>query len=292
MMTAAVAWTKMTPGARCRATLLLQSNPEYSRGLQNPTHIDPAAALFVNAATWPDRIKATGSGFIDDGDDAVHVGAAAALNQGLSDLRKHKYWHFVDNPVPLGPGHPPPAVNAVERVALFANTINNRHTPIPLKAYDLAWLIHLVGDLHQPLHTTSQFGPAFAHGSDAGGNNIAVVFTGYQELHGFWDGTPGDQRDNMHVLADSVGAASHLPSPPVAAANVTNPQKWANESYQLALSRAFIAPIVLQSAGPFTLTSTYASGARTVGRDQVALGGVRLAHLLNAILTWPAPGCP
>src|SRR5260221_1720078 len=167
MMVAEVAWQHMSSGARCRAVWLLNSDPEYARGLQTPTKIAWRKALFVNAATWPDRIKATGSGFYNDGDDANAVGTAAALNAGLSDKRRHKYWHFADFEVPNSGAHPVPSINALERIKTFSQVLSHPSTSNAVKAYDLAWVLHLVGDVHQPLHMANQYGPIFPHGNDA-----------------------------------------------------------------------------------------------------------------------------
>lgn len=79
-----------------------------------------------------------------------------------------------------------PPVNALERIKLFTQAVGDPGTPKALKAYDLAWLLHLVGDVHQPLHMADQYGPMFPRSSDAGGNNIPLDYPGYEELHGFW----------------------------------------------------------------------------------------------------------
>src|SRR5262245_3362668 len=58
------------------------------------------------------------------------------------------------------------------------------------KAIALAWLFHLVGDLHQPLHTAQLFAVEYPQG-DRGGNEICVRVThaGHpMDLHRFWDG--------------------------------------------------------------------------------------------------------
>lgn len=295
MMVAEVAWQHMSSGARCRAAWLLNSDPEYARGVQNPSRIAWRRALFVNAATWPDRIKASGSGFHGDGDDADAVGAAASLNVGLTDKRLHKYWHFADFPVPASDPHPVPTVNALERIKAFTGVLSDPATPKALKAYDLAWVLHLVGDVHQPLHMANQYGPMFqspAHGNDAGGNGIPVRYPGYRELHGFWDGAPGDSKNSAKVLGISIQAADALAAPPAAQASISDVDAWGRESYDLAVHDAYVPPVMLQSAATVIPTPAYVANAKQVANSRVALAGVRLANLLNGALTWPRPGCP
>lgn len=287
MMVAEVAWQHMNSGARCRAIWLLNSDKEYARGLQNPTAIAWRRALFVNAATWPDRIKANTSGFHDDS----VTSANAALNVGYGDKLRHKYWHFADFEVPNTGMHPVPAVNALERIKLFTQALSDPTTPKALKAYDLAWLLHLVGDVHQPLHMADQFGPAFGpDGNDRGGNGIPVNYPGYSELHGFWDGSPGDA-GNTSVLKVAIQAADLLPAPPAADAAVSNVDTWGQESYELAVHQVYVPPVVLQSAAPVTPTPAYVANAQAISTARVALAGVRLANLLNGALTWPKAGC-
>jgi hypothetical protein len=288
MMVAALAWQQMSSGAKCRAVWLLNSDPEYVRGLQNPTGIAWRKALFVNAATWPDRIKASGSGFHDDSAS----GAGAALNEGLTDKRRHKYWHFADFEMPNSGAHPVPAVNALERIKVFTQALSDPGTSKGLKAYDLAWLLHLVGDVHQPLHMANQYGPAFAQGSDAGGNGIPVDYPGFNELHGFWDGAPGDSKNNAKVLSISINAAGSLAAAPAPDAAISDVDTWGQESYNLAVHQVYVPPVVLQSAATVIPTPDYVSNARTLSKARVALAGARLANLLNTAMTWPKPGCP
>ena len=59
------------------------------------------------------------------------------------------------------------------------------------KAVALAWLLHLVGDIHQPLHCSSRVTPdeALPRG-DAGGNTFRLDDN--RNLHGYWDRILGE----------------------------------------------------------------------------------------------------
>jgi hypothetical protein len=299
MMVAAVAWGQLSESAKCRALLLLSSDTEFSRGLDgflDPGDLEPGQPLFINAATWPDRIKAAGSGFRSDGDDpdAPVAKDHNAENDGLpNDHWAHKYWHFADLAVPDNPSKPPPTINSAERIRTFRAKLADQDTPTGVKAYDLVWLLHLVGDIHQPLHNATQYGAVFKAfgGQDAGGNGVKVTYTGYQELHGFWDGTPGDAK-GAGTLKAAVDALADLPAPAADKVAVINVDAWAKESHGLAKQYAYVSPIKTHKVGPFKLTPAYVSNAQIIARRQVALGGARLAKLLNDALTWPEPMCP
>jgi len=82
----------------------------------------------------------------------------------------HKYWHFIDTPFTTDrTALPPiPAPNAQERIALFRTVLASTSAD-PLKSYDLTWLLHLVRDVHQPLHASTRVGSTDPNG-DSGGN--------------------------------------------------------------------------------------------------------------------------
>lgn len=87
-----------------------------------------------------------------------------------------------------------PTPNAEDRITLFAQTIASTTATDALKSYDLTWLIHLVGDIHQPLHATTRF-TADAPSGDEGGNLVSVSCSSSadcpSELHAVWDDVLG-----------------------------------------------------------------------------------------------------
>jgi len=80
-------------------------------------------------------------------------------------------------------------VNILTAMAENGRIVKNETDP-ELKAIALAWLFHLVGDIHQPLHTAQLFTVDYPKG-DRGGNEICVRVTQQgqpMDLHRFWDG--------------------------------------------------------------------------------------------------------
>ncbi|MGR6783121.1 S1/P1 nuclease, partial [Aeromonas veronii] len=75
------------------------------------------------------------------------------------------------------------------------------------KSYDLVWLVHIVGDVHQPLHSAGRVSASDTEG-DAGGNKVKLFCErgGPDNLHSFWDGLPGTERkpDNVPSAADKL----------------------------------------------------------------------------------------
>jgi S1/P1 Nuclease len=286
MAVAYVAFQKLTPATRSRVRALLKLNPDYQKWLGKIPAGTAAKfrsmMVFMIAATWPDQIKSE-TGYTDDGPDPhgdLPDGATSSQNIGYSDHLHHKYWHFVDKPFSQD-GSPLPAVptpDAETQIAAF-RTVLGTNSPGDVKSYDLVWLLHLVGDVHQPLHSSTRVSSTDPAG-DRGGNSVALCAAPCRhELHGFWDALPGTG-SNPNT---AVTYAKKLPAVDATLGNDLDAATWIKESFDDAQTIVYVAPIGAGD-GPFTTTPAYRSAARTVAKERVALAGVRLANLLNAEL--------
>jgi hypothetical protein len=280
MIVAAVAYDQLLPQTKARVAQLLALSQYPTNGVNNVSADDAAKAAFVMAATAPDAIKKDKTHYTNDGEDPSKA-PDADRNTGFDDKNMHKCWHYVD--IPFSPdGTPlvqPPGINAEERIALFRKTLAS-DAPDELKAYDLVWLLHLVGDVHQPLHATSRFTRDAPEG-DRGGNAIKLCDTPNcsVELHAFWDDALGKSEN----VSAAIRAANALPKPDQTLASETDEAAWIQESFQIAQQDVYVAPIG-PGNGPFSLTDAYKQHAKEVARERVALAGARLANLLNTEL--------
>jgi len=240
---------------------------------------------FIMASRWADDIKRKKS-YIDDG---THNGnrppatPQASQNIGYSDHLRHKYWHFID--MPFSPDGTttvaPPVPNAQTEIALFRSTLQSPDASREIKSYDLVWLIHLIADVHQPLHATSRFDVTFPEGDD-GGNTVNVCLktcSRTEALHFFWDSALGSSADPKAAVRE----ASLIPNPDPQLAVIEDEATWIQESFQLAESQAYKNPVGTE-AGPYLLTDDYKAAAKKVAQERIALAGFRLANLLNAAL--------
>jgi hypothetical protein len=236
----------------------------------------------MHAAIWADDIKGTVPGYTND-TDMSHP--RARQNTGYSDRFQHRYWHYVDYPfsqdgTPLNQAQIP-AINAEERMALFAKTLGSSASE-SVKSYDLVWLLHLVGDVHQPLHATARVSKALRRG-DQGGNLHSVCYDkklqNCQTLHSFWDGIVGD----THVAAEAAQFANMLNVPDPAEAANLDVSDWTSQSFELAKQQVYVAPIVVNGSKSL-MNGEYRMNARNLSRDRMSLGGARLAALINANL--------
>ena len=155
-----------------------------------------------------------------------------------------------------------------------------------VRSYDLTWTLHLVGDLHQPLHVIARYTAQIAGDvGDRGGNEEKVIpATGETiALHAYWDRVFGGYSSVFGAIYDAThgGIASIIPD--AAKASNLDPDVWAQEGFDLAKQDAYAAPIRTDKT-PVELTRVYETNVRNIARDRAALGAARLANLLNQVL--------
>lgn len=283
MTVAFVAYRNLTSQKRTRVDQLIRLNPRFHLWESMiPPNVSPQTRngmLFMIAATWADQIKSDGQHVADGPNNGNspppdHSGAA---NLGYSDPAMHKYWHFIDTPfstdgTPLIAAETP---NAKTQIIAFRNVLKS-DSPDELKSYDLVWLLHLVGDVHQPLHSAARFTHQLPQG-DEGGNfvNICNPQCGIR-LHSFWDGLLGADASPTTVI--HIGL-SLPPADPMLVPDL-DVDHWVKESFFLAKTEVYKSPIG-PGNGPFLINPVYRANALAVARQRVALAGARLARILN-----------
>jgi hypothetical protein len=282
MTVAAAAYPKLHPSVKRKVAALLKLNPDYMKWVaQAAPGDDTDLTAFVVAATWPDAIK-TEAGYTSDGWHPTGT-ATDARNIGYEDHLQHRYWHFYDTPfspdqTPLKAADP---VNAQSEIAVLRTALGSPASTDSVKSYDLVWLEHLVGDVHQPLHAVSRFDQSLPEG-DQGGNLVLLApdaANGAQNLHWFWDSALGVEESQQAA----VSGAGRLPPAPQGQASVTDERQWMAESAELAKKVVYVSPVVV-GPGPFTLDAAYRTRAHAVAAQRVSLAGARLANLLNDAL--------
>ncbi len=282
MAVAYVAYQHLNAATKARVYQLLKLNPDYPRwraAVPSGTSVARRKMLiFMMAATWPDLIKHK-SGYTDDGTEGGNRpdGVTSSQNIGYSDHLHHKYWHFIDTPFSTdGTTLPPlPTPNAETQIAAFRSVLASDDSDAK-KSYDLVWLEHLVGDVHQPLHGTTRVSSG-TPGGDHGGNLVTLCSAPCKrELHAFWDNVLGTSPN----AASAVTLGRNLPAADATLAAKKDAADWTAESFAAAQQAVYTSPVG-DGNGPFTLDATYKSNAKKLARERVALAGVRLANLLN-----------
>jgi hypothetical protein len=248
--------------------------------------------VFMRAATWADTIKHE---WLSDS-DTPPANLMTEVNIGYTDTASssYGYWHFVDTGFTSDHSTvlATPAPNAATQIVALRQDIASGEDDV-LKSYDLIWLLHLVGDIHQPLHGSTGY---YANRSDIGGNDVKKLttamrkwFEGTQsttapsELHAFWDDLPGEGQP-APAIPDAIAFATPLPAAPATAVTDIDPADRTAASFAMAKKDAYRAPIGKSTTPPapstsYAMTMAYYNRAMKDAKSQIALAGARLAKL-------------
>jgi len=282
-----IAWEHMTPTARARAIAILRAAP-FDSGLRGSVHGHLTSTqqmqLFVFAATWPDVVRDT-----------------AWANAQRMERYHHPYRHYVDTFWRQNNDFDPP--QAVDRRpdgdllrdAPRMQRLLAEGSP-ELKAIGLAWILHLVGDIHQPLHASGRISLRDPWGDD-GGNTYRLEIANPQDppnrqfrrsLHGLWDGIMTETLNAprpvapLSFLTNAANQVMHHHPREQFTAELGKREfrDWANESVDIAKRVVFQPPLVRDQAAP----AAYKATAFQTAEPRIALAGYRLADLLNQAL--------
>ncbi|HEX8285941.1 MAG TPA: S1/P1 nuclease [Pyrinomonadaceae bacterium] len=234
---------------------------------------------------------------VEFGDDGYEFVTLACWMDDIRDapmFEPLKDWHFITKRLIVGgavPDAPPPPVNAVSVIEFLTERLANKREAKLKKAFYLAELIHLTGDLHQPLHAATRFTPDNPDG-DRGGNLFLLSEDAPRpNLHSFWDSAGGsfgarnvarplttNGRKRIEGFAAAIEQA-HPRSSLTAALNETRPAQWAAESFGLAKGVAYVG--VAEGGIP---NAAYTEKTKKTSDLRIALAGYRLADILNRVL--------
>ena len=255
MVIAAIAQANLSPVARAETERLLKIDATR-----------PGSDDFVTVASWADEIR--------------------------NDRKETGPWHYKDFFF-RSDGKPavnkPEPINAVSKIEEFTKVLADRSRPDAERAEALRFLIHLVGDVHQPLHATARETDALPKG-DRGGNSFLILppdgaERGPKNLHSLWDGGAGllqsYPRETGRAVAVAQGRAlmAALPKSSFPDESQMNPDKWAEESFAEAKAQVYSTE---EGAMP---SAEYLERSRALVARKLALAGYRLADLLNRSLT-------
>lgn len=186
-------------------------------------------------------------------------------------------WHFVD--IPISAPRYDPARDCrqgdcvVAKIEQFEATLADKRASQRDRLEALKFVVHFVGDLHQPLHASDN--------NDKGRNEVHVTFEGrHTNLHAVWDTYILEPAVNDGERGYAQQLTSHITATDVARWQHGKPEDWANEAHQVAVS--VIYGILQHDEG--RLPESYERYALPVVNKQLERAGVRLAFVLNQTL--------
>ncbi|EXI74885.1 MAG TPA: S1/P1 nuclease [Candidatus Accumulibacter phosphatis] len=273
-ISATIAWENLDQNSRRAVTAILRQHPDFDRWQARSKSDDPGRTAFVEASTWPDDIRRDRRFYSAGSEEPTPTLA------GFPDMERRLDWHYVDRPLGRLAGTKTPTGEIERQIGRLARTVGNPKARPDERAYALPWLIHLVGDAHQPLHAASRY--AADGTSDQGGNAVNIVnpFNSRYPattLHRYWDDLPGPPWLRDSRLAAAVGSLmSRHPAP----ATGTTAAQWIDESWHLARDHAY--PPDWDDVP--TIDAIFHQNALAIANRRVTEAGYRLAALLRSLL--------
>ena len=254
----------LEPAVRTRvAAILARDRSRLTRG----TDIEAEA-------TWADKYR-------DSDRDTTHVRYYQTRN-----------WHFIDLEIE-GPslstacfGRPPATVQAstgpaadciVDKLDEFIAELRQSSTPKSERLLALQFVLHFIGDVHQPLHASDDH--------DQGGNAKSVAGPGLPagNLHSEWDGVFVQRLGDGEIQIAAQLIAKITPAQRAAWASGT-PAQWAMESFDAAKRHSYGLLPAASSPNHYVLSADYITDATALAGEQLSKAGVRLAYVLNQSL--------
>jgi nuclease S1 len=236
-----------------------------------------ASAKLAESRLSP-RAKAIIRDLLEPGESLADASTWADENN--RDIPGSAAWHFVNVPISADHYDPRdcrPRGCVVSKIVEFRSILADPHAPRSRRRTALRFFVHLIQDLHQPMHVADR--------NDRGGNNLQLRYGRYDNtnLHQVWDsGLLYQGYRNEAELLRTMDDLAHRPAAGVWLRGQI--EDWADESLEVG-RRAYLIP------GTNTILRTGDSIGRDYERanvpvvtDRLARSGVRLAFLLNEIL--------
>lgn len=301
-LSAAIALQFVDDSTRQELLRILRAHPRYQADFiaEIPDFIDRdddaqlAQWLLGQAAYWPD------------------------IARGLPDAERVRYnrpsWHYTDGawvrgaatlqgnqyvgiaPFPNIHGENANTVineadvhNVVTALDYNTRLLADLNQTDTVRAVALCWVLHLIGDIHQPLHTGSMYSAHVFETGDLGGNRIPV---GNSNLHAEWDGAlrRGGLASNLTDILDLLPEIEAT----TGSASQSDWTAWMQESRELLVSAVYTDAMkdAIRQADQsgadelhtLTVSDRYRQEMRRQARERLGLAGLRLARWFETTL--------
>jgi hypothetical protein len=290
MTSAKLVWDRMDAGQREAVSQLLLQHPHLKEFFQSSKHgedVSDREWFFLQASTWPDWLRgyAKSTRPADQAIYAYHKGPRHYID--IAFVLPADAELFKDKKLD------PPEENAVNALKEYVATLKDTTRPMAERAVALCWVLHIAGDMHQPLHCTEFFSKDCPTG-DQGGNLWWVKDQGRPtRLHGFWDGAmgSGSKYSDIKAHAALLSREEYGREKFAERLKLTDFMDWAKEGQELArkyvylngdLPRLILLKDGNSQAAP-ELPVDYGAKARALARQQVALAAYRMSDLFDSI---------
>jgi hypothetical protein len=285
-----IAWTRLNDKAKKEIAAILMAGDTQTRPASD-SEADVRAA-FRKSAVFPDFIKFTKTTIYEEMLESMNKTFFTVTPPDPKDNEdvRCKTWHYFDIPIRDKGVHAPKDSNALNAFAKARYELSTMQGAAAkdrkMQCWWLAWIAHLTGDLHQPLHCVSNH-ETLPEG-DAGGNLFMIKIKGSDRpgrLHGYWDGgitrsiAEDKQQGQPATMEDISTRWSKDFAPSAADAANLDVMSWIRSGASLADTIVYVG--IEKDQEP---SKGYEQTQAALCRRQAVLGGARLAAILNEIL--------
>ncbi len=269
-LVAAIAWQQLSPASQDFVTAALAAHPDHTRWGDRARSVEPAA-IFAEASTWPDDIRSDPRFHDADRDNPTPP------LPGFSDSARHKDWHYVDldRHGKAAHGEVDRQIERLTRLLYPEGASYGARSTRKINeiSYALPWLLHLVADIHQPLHV--------GHDDDDGGTKVKIENPfnkrlPVSSLHLYWDDLPGPPWLRGKRLDRNVQRLLAAHPAPVQG----DVALWLQESHAL-LASAY--PVTKGDRLP-VVSEDFNRQAHAIANRRLVEAGYRLGNLLETVI--------
>jgi hypothetical protein len=249
-----------------------------------PNAINEADWAILRAATWPDFVRPPK--FPKLSQKVIDAHEIFKYHRGEQHFDNRVFAaNGFDGPLPENKGTIFAALNKAEKDLMDPSLADAD------KAIALCWLLHLIGDIHQPLHCVALVSQQFPDG-DRGGNSMLI---GSTNLHSFWDellGRAGLPFAHLDDVAVTIHRAPQWQKDALKELKAKEYQDWANESFELAKAVAYLDGKLKVASAEHkhdddaqdipAFPTDYRKNVLPIAQRRIALAGYRLAEKLSS----------
>lgn len=295
-----IAYLQLTEAERNKVVGMIRNHERFDEDFKKRMPPDITSAdqetrdlwVFLQASVWPD--------------------IARGIPKNVRDKFHRPTWHYINQPLYLTEADKAALkgkirlnfnrdlpqgrsarrnMNVIQAIKYHVRSAGDRRTSKRDLALDICWIMHLTGDIHQPMHSTALFSKErFAEG-DRGGNLIPI--SGGGNLHSRWDGLLGRglKLNEVKRRGRSLLEDADLKKAGVAAAASMKVDDWLDESHELAKTKAYAAAIYdavkaadkrgSRRVSAVRLPESYFKTGGKVAQKRVVEAGFRLSRQLK-----------
>lgn len=299
MAVALIAYRQLDGGRQGKIRDVLKNHPHFEEFLSadRPADAPLDEWIFMRAAVWPDWVRENHLDEVFNLPFHHYVNLPLKRLNGASDQQIQE----IEENIAALPGKESSG-QLLQELPKRLDEVRDNSSEASKRAIALCWVLHLVGDIHQPLHAAAMF-TKYSRQGDHGGNAAYVPWHGRPEnLHFIWDGVVGWDEFTGPTLTPygvvELIVRDYQQRHPVTdqERGVSEVKAWALESRDLADKEVYsfegqpIRVIFVRDQHPHLnpahmspLLDGYADRARGVAEKRVELAGNRLAEQLKQL---------